>query len=110
MKFTNRTYNYLKSLIQIPMPAVACLYYILSERFPEVFPDGINVLFVCTALIFFFGTLLGISGLYYKGDGTLQIDTSDEEKDIYRLVYNEDPETLKDRELVVFTVEHTKLE
>ena len=100
----------MRTLVNVSLPGAGCVYYILSLRFPEIFPDGTQALFVCTACTFFFGFFLAWRDVGKEEDGVLQIDTSDEEKDIFRLVYNEDPETLKDKKQVVFKVEHTKLE
>lgn len=43
----------------------------------------------------------------YKGDiiGTIQIDTSDKDADIYRLVWEEDPEKLKNEKYTVFRID-----
>ena len=101
----------MRTLINVSLPGAGCVYYILSLRFPETFPSGINTLFACAALAFFFGFIISLRDVVSgKEDGVLQIDTSNDEKDIFRLVYNEDPETLKDRKQVVFKVEHTKLD
>lgn len=53
------------------------------------------------------GVILGISSAEYaeKGmDGTLEIDTSNPEKDIYRLDINSDFEDLKNKDVVQLIV------
>lgn len=46
-------------------------------------------------------------GITYKGDiiGTIQIDTSSKDADIYRLVWEEDPEKLKNEKYTVFRID-----
>lgn len=110
MKFTNKVYDTIKHWITIPIPWAACLYYILSLEFPDTFPNGIQVLFAAMFLISFLGMLLAISSKLYEGDGTLQIDETGEDKDIYRFVFQEDPSDLTDRKFVVLKVRKTKLE
>lgn len=101
----------MRTLINVSLPGAGCVYYILSLEFPEIFPYGTQALFAVAALTFFLGFIISLRDVVSdKEDGVLQIDTSDEEKDIYRLVYNEDPETLKDRKQVIFKIEHTKLD
>ena len=104
MKFTNKVYDTIKHWITIPIPWAACLYYILSLEFPDMFPNGIQVLFGFTALISFFGLLIGISSHLYEGDGTLQIDESGEDKEVYRFVFQEDPHTFTSKKLVVLKI------
>ena len=53
------------------------------------------------------GDILGISSAEYAEngmDGTLEIDTSNPEKDIYRLDMNSDFEDLKNKEVVQLIV------
>lgn len=64
MKLNNKTYDVLKWIAQILLPAVATLYFALSKVW--TLPYGSEVVGTITALDAFLGALLGISTAQYK--------------------------------------------
>lgn len=103
MVFTNNVYDALKWIAQYLLPACGTLYFALSKIWG--LPFGEEVVGTISAIDIFLGALLGISSMNYTGDGTLQIDTSDPEKDKYRLVYGNDLDTLAGKDTVTFKVD-----
>lgn len=84
---SNKTYDILKWIAQYLLPATATLYFAISGIWG--LPYGEEVVGTLAALTAFLGVVLGISTAQYnKGDnsdGTLQIDSMNWDKDIYRL-------------------------
>lgn len=67
MIFKNTTYDKLKWIAQILLPAVATLYFALAGIWG--FPYGEQIVGTLTAIDTFLGVLLGISSnKYYNGD------------------------------------------
>ena len=65
MKLQNRTYDILKWVTTIVLPAIGTLYFALSGIWS--FPYGEQVVGTITAIVTFFGAILGISTKnYYK--------------------------------------------
>lgn len=64
MKMSNRTYDVLKWICQILIPAVATLYFALSNIWN--FPFAEEIVGTLTAIDTFLGVLLGISTAKYK--------------------------------------------
>ena len=64
MRLSNRTYDILKYIFQIVLPAIGALYYGLSNIWSLPYTEQIvgTIAIVCT----FLGTLLGISTHYYN--------------------------------------------
>ena len=63
---TNKTYDVLKYIAQIVLPALGTLYFALSEIWG--LPFGAEIVGTITALDAFLGTVLKISSdNYYKG-------------------------------------------
>ena len=103
----SRTYDRLKQVTQIWLPAAGTLYFSLAQIWN--LPYGEQVVGTITAVVLFFGILLGISKKQYEasGDdsqGTILIDSSDPDKDIYRLELKTLPEDLKGMNSVTFKV------
>jgi len=84
---SNKTYDLLKWIAQYLLPASATLYFALSGIWG--LPYGEEVVGTLAALTAFLGVILGISTAQYNKkdhtDGTLDIDTSSPDKDLYRL-------------------------
>lgn len=80
-----KTYDLLKWIAQYLLPALGTLYFALSGIWG--FPNGEQVVGTITAVDIFLGVILGISSSQYNKtkDGVLMIDTSNLEKDTYRL-------------------------
>lgn len=64
MIFTNKTYDVLKWLAQILIPAVATLYFALAGIWG--FPYGEEIVGTLTAIDTFLGVMLGISSNNYN--------------------------------------------
>lgn len=65
MKMNNQTYDVLKYIAQIVLPAVGTLYFALSQIWG--LPYGEEIVGTITAIDAFMGALLGISSAnYYK--------------------------------------------
>lgn len=83
----NKTYDLLKWITQYLLPALATLYFALSGIWG--LPYGEEVVGTLAALTAFLGVILGISTAQYNkkdhSDGTLDIDTTSPDKDLYRL-------------------------
>ncbi len=79
---SNRTYDVLKALAQVWMPAVAVLYAALAVLWG--FPAGFEVVGTVTALELFLGTILGLSkksfdNLSPEYDGALEMATDEDD-------------------------------
>lgn len=99
---TNRTYDILKWVAQIVLPALGTLYFALSGIWG--FPYGEQIVGTITAIDAFLGTILRISSNNYEGDGELIVDTSDPMKDIYSIAIDDYPETLAKKDVVILKV------
>lgn len=64
MKMSNKTYDTLKWIAQILLPAVGTLYFALAGIWG--FPYGEQIVGTITALDTFLGVCLGISSSQYK--------------------------------------------
>lgn len=64
MKLSNKTYDVLKTITTIVLPALGTLYFALAAIWN--FPYSEQVTGTVTAVVTFLGTLLGISNANYK--------------------------------------------
>jgi len=108
MLLSNRVYDTLKWIAQYLLPAIGTLYIALATIWG--LPYGEQIVGSISALTIFIGVILGISSRTYvksgaDTDGTLQIDTSSPEKDIYRLQLNSDLENLAEKAKVSLKVD-----
>lgn len=94
---SNKTYDVLKWIARYLLPASATLYFALSGIWG--LPYGEEVVGTLAAITAFLGVILGISTAQYNKkdhtDGTLEIDTSSPDKDLYRLNLTTSLEDLK---------------
>ena len=104
--FSNKTYDILKWIAQIFLPAFGTLYFALSSVWG--LPKAAEVVGTVTALDTFLGCLLGISSIHYPGDGTMIVDTTDDAVDIYRMELNNPVETLGEKDSVSFKVKNVR--
>ncbi len=74
MKLQNRTYDILKWITTIVLPALGTLYFALSGIWG--FPYGEQIVGTITAIVTFFGVVLGISTKNYNKE------TEDESENI----------------------------
>lgn len=103
---SNKSYDVLKYVAQIVMPAVATLYFALSQIWG--FPYGEEIVGTLVALNAFLGVLLGLSSsAYHKSedrfDGTIDILETDGEK-LFSLNLDSDPYDLESHDEVVFKI------
>lgn len=64
MKFTNKTYDILKHVAQLVLPAAGTLYFALAGIWG--FPYGEEIVGTITAVDTFLGVLLGVSTSQYN--------------------------------------------
>ena len=97
---TNKSYDVLKWIVQIVLPAIGTLYFALASIWG--LPYGEQVIGTITAVSLFGGTVLKLSNKTYSGDGTLVVDPDDNEN--MRLVLDATPEELAAKKAITFTV------
>lgn len=74
MKFSNKTYDFLKWIAQYLLPAAGTLYFALAGIWG--FPYGEQVVGTITAVDTFLGVILGISTIQYnKSDSSTKPST-----------------------------------
>ena len=74
MKFSNKTYDFLKWVAQYLLPAAGTLYFALAGIWG--FPYGEQVVGTITAVDTFLGVILGISTIQYnKSDSNTEPST-----------------------------------
>lgn len=73
MKLTNQAYDIIKWLTMIVLPATGTLYFALSGIWG--FPYGEQIVGTITAIVTFFGVILGISTKNYNKEA---FDESDD--------------------------------
>ena len=66
MRISNELYDVLKWITTIVLPAIGTLYFALSGIWG--FPYGEQIVGTITALVTFFGVILGISTKQYNAD------------------------------------------
>lgn len=89
MKMSNKTYDTLKWVTTILLPALGTLYFALSGIWG--FPYGEQIVGTITALVTFLGVCLGISTKTYNEEGITQVFNEDLMKDM--LGYQDDDES-----------------
>ncbi len=104
----DRTYNRLKPLAQIVLPAIGSLYFGLSQIWE--LPAGEEVVGTTSLMTVFVGTLLGISSKQYKDSGAAydgQMIVTEDGGGVRNvmLALDKDPEDLKDMKQVSFEVQ-----
>ena len=101
----DKMYNVLKWVAQLVLPAAGALYFALATIWG--LPYGEQVVGTITAVDAFLGAILGISTVNYNKngkDGTLEIDSTDPGKDVYRLNVN-NLEGIKDKSSITLNVD-----
>ena len=105
---SSTTYDQLKKFTQIGFPATGTLYFTIAQIWG--LPYGEQVVGTLTAITLFCGIVLGVSKKQYDSSGagssgTILIDTSNPEKDVYRLELIDPVESLRNKNSVTFTVD-----
>ena len=112
MQFSNTLYNLIKWFVTIVLPAFGTLYYTLSNMWG--LPNADQVVGTTVAVSLFLGSLVGISTLNYNraqaekpdvvADGSIILDSSDPEKDVFSLNLDIPLNELMERSTVTFAV------
>lgn len=99
----NKLYDKLKFVAQIFLPALGTLYFALAGIWG--FPNADEVVGTIVAVDTFLGVVLQISSTQYGNnpDGTIDVVKKDD-KLVYSLNLNGDPEELQNQEQVRFKV------
>lgn len=103
MKLNDYTYNLLKYIAQIVLPAVATLYFAISGIWG--LPYGEQIVGTITAIDCFLGALLGLSSSKYEGDGEVIVNTKetlDEKR--YSLEFHDHLRTLSEKDNILLKV------
>ena len=112
MQFNNKTYDFLKWLVTILLPATGAAYFGLSQVWEGV-PYAVEVVGTTSIMATFFGALIGISTASYKKgdaanfDGELRIEevpSEDGVREIYSFVLNGDLEELPGKQTLAIKV------
>lgn len=108
LAMSNRTYDVLKWIAQILLPALGTLYFALASIWG--LPYAEQVVGTITAVDTFLGVLLGLSTKTYISDpknfdGTLKVDTSSPELEKYSLEMHTVLEDLPKKNIVSFKVD-----
>lgn len=104
--FTSKMYDFLKKLAQIYLPALGALYFGLAGIWG--LPAAEQVVGSIVVIDTFLGVCLGISQSQYNAsdaahDGKLVV-VPGEDRTIYSLEFDGDPEDIKDKDSVSFKV------
>lgn len=105
--FSDSVYDKMKFLTTIVLPAIGVLYFALSGIWG--FPYGEQVIGSITAIVTFLGVVLGVTTSNYnksdaKYDGSLNVNDTNPEVDLYSLELNDSLNTLYDKDSVTFKV------
>jgi len=106
---SSNTYDILKMVTQIWLPAAATLYFGLSEIWG--FPYGEQVIGTIAIITLFLGVLLSYSKSYYEKsgaryDGNLVVDTSNPVKDSYTFDFTKPLEDIEGKKEITLKVEN----
>lgn len=104
MNLSNERYDQIKWFVTVFLPALATL---VAGVFTLMgWPHGETIVGLITLVDVFLGRLMNISSSNYQGDGSLIVDTSDPEKDIYSIAIDDYPSVLADKDTVMLKVKH----
>lgn len=105
-KFSNNTYDVLKRINMIILPALATLYFTLSSIWG--FGGAEQVVGTTAAITTFLGITLGLSTRHYaEGDDRFDGDmvvSGDDSKKTFSLGLNTDPQNLLEKKEILFRV------
>ena len=109
---TDRTYNVLRWVSQYYLPAAGTLYFTLAGIWG--LPYGEQIVGTLSAISLFIGVIIGISSRQYAKsgagtDGTMLLDDSDPNKDVFQLHLDTPLETLINKSSITFKVDATNM-
>lgn len=105
--YKDKTYNRIKILVQMILPAISALYFGLASIWG--LPDAEKVVGTIAAFTTFLGICLGISSKQYHEsdaayDGSIVVSTPKVGKKRFSLELNGDPDDLEGKEFIRFKV------
>ena len=108
---SNAWYDHITWLVRYGLPGIGTLYFTLAQIWG--LPAGEQVVGTITAVALFLGVVLGVSSRQYRDsderiDGALVVDTSDPEKDVYRLDLVTELEALPGKDEIILKVQGTR--
>lgn len=105
MHLSNKTYDVLKFIAQILLPAIGALYFALSSIWG--LPYATEIIGTAAAIDTFLGTLLGISSHNYEepSDGIMRVYHTADGTTGY-LLETEDVEGMANKDKIVFKVDN----
>ena len=100
---SNKAYDTCRWITQYALPGTGTLYFTLSTIWGWCY--GEEIMGSVVALCLFLGVVLGISKAQYDRsdasfDGTMLVDTSGEDRDVYHMYMNDDVEELKGKDVI----------
>lgn len=105
--FGDRTYDLIKKLVQVILPAFSALYFGLASIWG--LPNAEKVVGTIAVVTTFLGVSLGISSAQYAAkdmayDGKLVITEQDEGPKVFSLEIDGDPEEIEHKKSIAFKV------
>lgn len=104
MKLSNKLYDIVKWFAQYLLPTLGAVYFTLAQSGFDL-PYPTEVVGAITAVDTLLGLLLGWSKSNYQGEGTLLIDTHDENTDKYEFNVSIPLEELAERKSITLKVD-----
>lgn len=110
MLLTKKVYDFLKLTYRL-LPVSAAVYFLISLAYDTPCSQQIVAMKITLTIMLVLGAILRASKRSYiklgaGTDGILQIDSSNPEKDIYRLVLNDEIADLSKKKTVTFKVDN----
>ncbi len=102
MKLNNKAYDVLKWIAMYLLPGLATLWLTLGKVWSLPYTTEIGA--TISAVDVFLAFIIGLSKKNYKGDGTMVVNTTDPEKDVYRFEFDGNVAELADKKTVTFVV------
>lgn len=111
--FSGKTYDFVKKLVQMILPALGTLYFSLANLWD--LPAAEQVVGTLTAFTLFLGVLVGISSNRYNAgtvgyDGQMLVSTNNAGSTMYTLELNVDPEEIAKKASIAFKIVPQQIE
>lgn len=111
MPFPDNVYNFIKTLIQYILPAIAALYSAVASIWN--LPYGTQILGTIAGLETALGILIGVSTVQYnkeieKDGGTLIVDQTPSGGDLYSFEFDNDQQGFAGKKAVTFQIKHAQ--
>lgn len=104
MKLSNKMYDVLSNTVKLVLPAIGTLYFTIASVWE--LPYGDQVVGSLAALATFFGVILVVAKKAWNSemDGSIIVDQTDPEKDLYSIELNAPLEELTENKSVALKV------